>query len=145
MTLLAHLRRLEFWTAITWLILMVLGFLLILPILRVLMLGFVDAETGGLTLGNFIEVFTRNYYLNGLKNSLFVALLGTLGACLIGLGSGVDFDACYFGSCCTAIYRSLCLDHDVGVERIYYQFLCHIRFKYTDNLWSAWNCLGFYA
>jgi iron(III) transport system permease protein len=85
MTLLAHLRRLEFWTAITWLILMVLGFLLILPILRVLMLGFVDAETGGLTLGNFIEVFTRNYYLNGLKNSLFVALLGTLGACLIGI------------------------------------------------------------
>jgi len=49
------------------------------------MLGFVDAETGGLTLGNFIEVFTRNYYLNGLKNSLFVALLGTLGACLIGI------------------------------------------------------------
>jgi iron(III) transport system permease protein len=85
MTLLTRLRRLEFWTAITWLILVVLGFLLILPILRVLMLGFVDAETGGLTLGNFVEVFTRNYYLNGLKNSLFVALLGTLGACLIGI------------------------------------------------------------
>lgn len=85
MILLTRLRRLEFWTAITWLILVVLGFLLILPILRVLMLGFVDAETGGLTLGNFVEVFTRNYYLNGLKNSLFVALLGTLGACLIGI------------------------------------------------------------
>ena len=85
MTLLTRLRRLEFWTAITWLILVVLGFLLILPILRVLMLGFVDAETGGLTLRNFVEVFTRNYYLNGLKNSLFVALLGTLGACLIGI------------------------------------------------------------
>ncbi|WP_377511215.1 ABC transporter permease [Octadecabacter sp. R77987] len=85
MTALTRLRHMDFWTAITVLILAVLALLLILPILRVLMLGFVDADTGGFTFGNFVEVFTRNYYLNGLKNSLYVALLGTLGACLIGI------------------------------------------------------------
>ena len=78
-------HRPDFWTWITISIVAVLCILLILPILRVLTLGFVDPDTGRLTLGNFIEVLTRNYYLNGLKNTLFVGALGTLGACLIGI------------------------------------------------------------
>jgi iron(III) transport system permease protein len=78
-------HRPDFWTWITISIVAVLCILLILPILRVLTLGFVDPDTGSLTLGNFIEVLTRNYYLNGLKNTLFVGALGTLGACLIGI------------------------------------------------------------
>ena len=78
-------HRPDFWTWITISIVAVLCILLILPILRVLTLGFIDPDTGSLTLDNFIEVFTRNYYLNGLKNTLFVGALGTLGACLIGI------------------------------------------------------------
>jgi len=77
--------RLDFWTIVTIVILSVLAVLLILPILRVLLLSFVDADSGGFTLGNYVEVFTRNYYLNGFKNTLFVGLLGTLGACLLGV------------------------------------------------------------
>jgi iron(III) transport system permease protein len=77
--------RPDFWTLITILIVALLCILLILPILRVLTLGFFDPDTGRLTLGNFIEVFTRNYYLNGFKNTLFVGALGTFGACLIGI------------------------------------------------------------
>lgn len=77
--------RFEFWTIVTAVILVVLAILLILPILRVLMLSFVDAETGGFTLGNYVQAFTRNYYLNGFKNTLFVGVLGTLGACLLGI------------------------------------------------------------
>ena len=80
-----RLQRIDFWTAITVLIIVVLVILLIVPILKVLLLSLVDADTGGFTFGNFVEVFTRNYYLNGLKNSLFVALIGTLGACMIGI------------------------------------------------------------
>lgn len=77
--------RLDFWTGITGLIVAILIVLLILPIFRVLLLSFVDAETGAWTLGNYVEVFTRNYYLNGFRNTLFVGLLGTLGACLLGI------------------------------------------------------------
>ncbi|MBM1221369.1 iron ABC transporter permease [Ponticoccus sp. SC2-23] len=79
------LRRLDFWTGVTISVLVALAILLILPIFRVLLLSFVDADTGNWTLGNYVEVFTRNYYLNGFKNTLFVGVLGTLGACLIGI------------------------------------------------------------
>ncbi|MDG1117665.1 MAG: iron ABC transporter permease [Flavimaricola sp.] len=85
MSLFHRLRHTDFWTRVTGLIVAVLALLLLFPILRVLMLGFVDADTGAFTFGNFVEVFTRNYYLNGFKNSLFVGVLGTLGACLIGI------------------------------------------------------------
>ena len=78
-------QRLDFWTIVTILIIVTLIALLILPILRVLLLSFVDADTGAWTLGNYVEVFTRNYYLSGFKNTLFVGLLGTLGACLLGV------------------------------------------------------------
>lgn len=78
-------RRPDFWTVVTTVVIVTLVVLLILPILRVLLLSFVDADTGGWTLGNYVEVFTRNYYLKGLKNTLFVGLLGTTGACLLGV------------------------------------------------------------
>jgi iron(III) transport system permease protein len=78
-------RKPDFWTGITGVILVVLVVLLLFPIVRVLMLSFVDADTLKWTLGNYVEVFTRNYYLSGLRNTLFVGIFGTLGACLLGV------------------------------------------------------------
>ncbi len=78
-------RGLDFWTMITIGIALVLGILLILPIASVFLVSFFDAETGAFTLNNYKEIFTRNYYINGLKNTLFVGLMGTLGACLVGV------------------------------------------------------------
>lgn len=77
--------RPDFWSGVTIAIILMLGILLLAPIARVLMLSFVDAKTAEFTFGNYIEIFTRNYYLSGLKNTLFVGFMGMLGACLIGV------------------------------------------------------------
>lgn len=77
--------RPDFWSGVTIAIILMLAVLLLLPIFRVFLLSFVDAKTAEFTLGNYIEVFTRNYYLSGLKNTLFVGLAGMIGACLLGV------------------------------------------------------------
>ncbi len=63
----------------------ILILLLIVPIFNVFLVSFFDAETGALTFDNYVSVFTRNYYVQGLQNTLFVGVLGTLGACLVGI------------------------------------------------------------
>lgn len=80
-----HIARLDFWSGVTLLVFAVLFLLLILPIFSVFVVSFFDAKTGELSLNNYIQVFTRNYYLSGLRNTLFVGFAGTLGACLIGV------------------------------------------------------------
>ncbi|MFN4170304.1 MAG: ABC transporter permease [Pseudorhodobacter sp.] len=78
-------RGVDFWNITTVGIVAVLGVLLILPIASVFVLSFFDARTGELSLNNYVQIFTRNYYVAGLKNTLFVGVMGTLGACLIGV------------------------------------------------------------
>ncbi len=77
--------RIDFWAIVTLLTLAVLFILLILPIFSVFLVSFFDGETGELTLGNYVQLFTRNYYISGFKNTLFVGFLGTFGATLIGV------------------------------------------------------------
>lgn len=77
--------RIDFWLIVTIVTLAVLFILLILPIFSVFFVSFFDSKTGEFTLGNYIQVFTRNYYIAGFKNTLFVGFLGTLGATLIGV------------------------------------------------------------
>lgn len=79
------IRGLDFWTFVTVAVVAILGLLLILPIASVFLVSFFDATTGEFTLNNYREIFTRNYYLAGLKNTMFVGLMGTLGACLVGV------------------------------------------------------------
>ena len=79
------LFRPDFWTAMTWLTLLVLFVLLLLPIFSVLSVSFIDPATGSFTLANYVQVFTRPYYLTALANTLLIGTLGTLGACLIGV------------------------------------------------------------
>lgn len=78
-------RDFDFWTLVTVAVVAILASLLILPIASVFLVSFFDAATGEFTLNNYREIFTRNYYLSGLKNTMFVGFMGTLGACLIGV------------------------------------------------------------
>ncbi|HGG04408.1 MAG TPA: iron ABC transporter permease [Aliiroseovarius sp.] len=77
--------RIDFWAVVTIITLFVLFVLLILPIFSVFMVSFFDGKTGELTLDNYIKLFTKNYYIAGFKNTLFVGIMGTIGACLIGV------------------------------------------------------------
>lgn len=77
--------RLDFWSFVSLLVVAILITLLIVPIFGVFIVSFFDAKTGELSLNNYVQVFTRNYYLKGLWNTLFVGFAGTLGACLIGV------------------------------------------------------------
>ena len=118
----------DFWTWITISIIAILCILLILPILRVLTLGFVDPDTGNLTLGNFIEVFTRNYYLNGLKNTLFVGVARYTRSlpnwnstrlfhhAILNQRKDPHLYSRYFGASIPSVHQCVCLDYDDGIQ-----------------------------
>ena len=76
-------KKLDLWTIVTILIVVLLCILLLLPIMQILILGFMDAETGAFTLANFQKVLTKNYYINGLKNTLYVESLVLWGLALL--------------------------------------------------------------
>ena len=57
--------RIDFWLVVTIVTLAVLFILLILPIFSVFLVSFFDGKTGELTLGNYVQLFTRNYYIAG--------------------------------------------------------------------------------
>ncbi len=82
---LSSLRRMDFWTIVTVATVVILFVLLILPIFSVFLVSFFDGKTGELTLDNYIRLFTKNYYISGFKNTIFVGFMGTLGATLIGV------------------------------------------------------------
>lgn len=47
----------------------------LMPLANILINSFLEPGTGGITLSNFTTIFTSDYYLMSLKNSLFVSLL----------------------------------------------------------------------
>lgn len=81
----ASIAKPDFWTVILFLTLSMIAVLLFLPIGKVLLLSFVDAESGQYTLANYIKILSHKYYLTALKNTLIVGALGMLGACLLGI------------------------------------------------------------
>ena len=47
----------------------------LMPLTNILVNSFLEAGTGGITFANFATIFTSDYYLMSIKNSLFVSLL----------------------------------------------------------------------
>ena len=79
------LPRPDFWTLMTIVCVLMLFVLLVLPVFSMFFVSFFDGKTGDFTFDNYVQVFTRNYYLKGFKNTLLVGSPGTIGACLIGV------------------------------------------------------------
>lgn len=80
-------RRLQpsFWTAVLWAVVLMLAILLFLPIGKVFLLSFVDAESGQYTIANYARILSHKYYVTALKNTLIVGIFGMLGACVLGV------------------------------------------------------------
>jgi len=79
------MRRLDFWSGVMALAVLVIGLLLVWPIVQVLELGFIDPESRSFTLANYTKVLTHPYYLGALGNTVIVGVGGMLGACLLGV------------------------------------------------------------
>jgi iron(III) transport system permease protein len=77
--------RIDFWSVVMVISMTLMAFLLIWPILQVLKLGFLDPQTEGFTLANYVKVLTHPYYLGALKNTLIIGIGGMVGACLLGV------------------------------------------------------------
>ena len=75
----------SFWTWIMVAACVMLAVLLFWPILSVFVISFEDGDTGQFTLENYVQIFTRRYYLTALGNTLIVGFAGMLGACLLGV------------------------------------------------------------
>lgn len=93
MTTVAHQRpgrihsllRLDFWSVVMAVSIIVIGLLLVWPIAQVLVLGFLNPDTQTFTLANYLKVLTHRYYLGALGNTLIVGIGGMIGACLLGI------------------------------------------------------------
>jgi iron(III) transport system permease protein len=77
--------RLDFWSGSSLASLAVVSLLLVWPIVQVLQLGFLDPQTQGFTLANYLKVLTHPYYLGALWNTVMVGVGGMVGACLLGV------------------------------------------------------------
>ena len=77
--------RFDFWTGITLISLIFFGMFLIYPVGRMAVYAFQSKGAEGFSIANFLEFFSRAYYLKALKNSVVVTLCATVIAIAIGV------------------------------------------------------------
>ena len=80
-----RLQRLDFWSLVMLMSVLILGALLVLPLLEVLKIGLWNEETQSFTLDFYKKLLTHKYYVGALVNSMIVGVGGMLGACLLGI------------------------------------------------------------
>ena len=77
--------RLDFWSLVMGVALLIVGLMLVWPIAQVLLMGLVDSNTHGVTLDHYKKILTHPYYVGALWNTIVVGVGGMLGACLLGV------------------------------------------------------------
>lgn len=81
--------RPSFWSLVTMAAVLVFLLLLIYPLLRLFISGAASGRGGeGSFLSMYVDIFTRRYYYQTILNSLYVSLLASAAAALIGVPLG---------------------------------------------------------
>lgn len=76
--------KLDFWSIITLVIVLIFAIFFIYPLFSLLLSGFKSSDTGAFTLDNFLKFFRKKYYYNALGNSFKVTVCVTILATVIG-------------------------------------------------------------
>ncbi len=79
------LWRLDFWSVVMGVALLIVGLMLVWPITQVLLMGLFDSSTNDVTLAHYKKILTHPYYVGALWNTIVVGVGGMLGACLLGV------------------------------------------------------------
>lgn len=79
-----RLIRLDFWTVITLVIVVVFALFLVYPLLSLFASGFKDPDTQQFTFANFLKFFQKKYYFRTLWHSFLVTTCTTALAVVIG-------------------------------------------------------------
>lgn len=77
--------KLDFWNIVTFLIIIVFAIFLIYPLLSLFLDGFKDSKNGAWSLMNYIQFFSKKYYISALVNSFKLTISVTVIAVLIGV------------------------------------------------------------
>ena len=77
--------KLDFWNIVTFLIIIVFAIFLIYPLLSLFLDGFKESKSGVWSLMNYIQFFSKKYYISALINSFKLTISVTVIAVLIGV------------------------------------------------------------
>ena len=76
--------RFDFWTVVTFVVFILFAVFMVYPLVKLLVTGFQDVETGAWTLANFQRFFERKFYTNAIRHSVTIAVLVTLVTMVLG-------------------------------------------------------------
>lgn len=77
--------RFDFWSFVGLISLITFGLFLIFPVGRMVVYSFQNPEGAAFTLDNFVKFFTRAYYMDALKNSVWIVLCASVLVIVIGV------------------------------------------------------------
>ncbi|MCC8060712.1 MAG: ABC transporter permease subunit [Clostridiales bacterium] len=77
--------NLDFWFFMRLISFVLLGIFLLYPFSTLIIRSFMTKDVSGITLANYIKIFTKKFYYTALFNSLYVALIPTIICTLIGV------------------------------------------------------------
>ena len=80
-----NIRRADIWTLVTLLGFSIVVLFLIYPLFDIFHYSFVDKETGEFSFSNWIQFFSKKYYLRAFANSMFVSIPTTFISMILGI------------------------------------------------------------